>query len=256
VGSRQRRYHQNPFQIPERRLVFRALPLYADRRAFRLQGEFTSIGTASLSYAAATENQWPAPGYENYSGGNSGKTMPRIATHNSRQGMVVSVYDDAISISRREYLSGQPLGGDWVMPLPASEPRPFAYAERAKSFAAPDFAPGAAVKIRKTRGKTRADRKTPSVEKDTYTLTFPAARSTAKRRVYEYELTFTGDDGKSAVRRLLAPGFHLPFADKRVLADVKCSFVAESLPAAPFKVEVRALSCFRNRGNAIAGRLG
>ena len=219
------------------------------------QGEFTSIGASSLSYGVATKEQWPRPGYENFSGFHEGKTMSNIPTSNSRQGMLVSVYDDAIQISRREFVFGQPIGEDWVMPLPAAESKPFAYAERAKSAMAPEFAAGAVVKVAKAKGKTRKTRKNPPVEKDTYALSFPAALSTAKTRVYEYELVFTGGDGKKEVRRIVAPGFHLPLSEKRVNGEVKCSFIAESLPEAPFKVEVCALSSWHKRSRPIYGEL-
>jgi predicted phosphodiesterase len=121
-------------------------PLTDERTVW--QGAFTSVGTSSLRYSAATMEQWPAPGYENYSRYDEQKTMPRLATDTGRQGMLVSVYDDAIAIRRREFVTDRSLGGDWVMPLPAAESKPFAYAARAKSALAPSFAPGAGVRPR------------------------------------------------------------------------------------------------------------
>ena len=228
-------------------------PLTDERTVW--QGDFTSIGTSSLSYSAATDEQWKAPGYDNYSNGDDVKVMPRLYTGDGKHGMLLSVYDDAIAISRREFVTDQPLGGDWVMPLPAAESKPFAYAERAKRDTAPSFAEGATVTVGRGKGKTRGNsrKKILPVEKDVYTLRFPAALSTDKTRAHEYELMFIGGDGKKAVRRLVAPGFHLPASSKRATEDVKCSLVAEGLPAAPFKVEVRALSSFLKAGAPITG---
>jgi hypothetical protein len=216
------------------------------------QGAFTSIGTSSLRYSSVL-NSDPAPGYENYSKYDEGKTMRRLPTADGRQGMLVSVFDDAISISRREFVTDQSLGSDWVIPLPAAESKPFAYAARAKSSIAPEFAPGGVVTVAKGKGRSRGTRKNPPVEKDVYNLSFPAAVSTAKTRAFEYRLTFIGKDGRREERRLVAPGFHMPVGHKRATEDVKCSFIAESLPAAPFTVEVRALSSFNKEGAPIKG---
>ena len=140
-------------------------PLTDDRSVW--QGAFTSIGTSSLRYSAATPEQWPAPGYENYSGHNDAKVMPRLQTGDGRQGMLVSVYDDAIAVSRREFVTDRSLGGDWVMPLPSAESKPFAYAERARSALAPAFAPGAGVIAQRAKGRTRGTGKKPSAVKET-----------------------------------------------------------------------------------------
>lgn len=221
-------------------------PLTDERTVW--QGAFTSIGTSSLRYSAPTAEQWPSPGYENYSGADEMKTMPRLWTGDGRQGLLVSVYEDAMVVSRREFMTGCPLGGDWVLPLPCAEAKPFAAAVRAAASRAPAFAPGAGIIVTKTKGKTRGTKKTPAAVKPTYTLTFPAALSTSLARVHEYEVRFTGSDGKTAVRRLVAPGFHQPLGHKRVTADVVCSFVAETLPPAPLAVEVRPLSSWLKAG--------
>lgn len=218
------------------------------------QGDFTSIGTSSLYYSAATANQWPDPGYENYSWYDGGKVMHRLDTSDGRQGMLICVYDDAMVISRRDFLFDRSLGGDWVMPLPAAESKPFAYATRAKSSLVPEFASGSSVTVTKGECHRRTDYRKTKGKKAVYNLRFPAAISTDKTRAYEYEITFVGkESGKRVLRRLVAPGFHLPVDHKRALDDVTCSFLAETLPPAPFTVEVRALSSFMKAGPAIKG---
>ena len=217
------------------------------------QGSFTSIGASSLCYSAVP-NFHSDPGYENYSGFDDGKIMPRLSTFDGRQGMLVSVYDDVVIVSRREFMTNQPLGNDWVIPLMA-ESKPFEYAKRAKSQVAPRFEVGAKVKIEKGRAMSRGSRKVPKSEKNVYIVTFPAALSTAKTRAFDYEITFIGKDGKRKIRRLVSPGFHQPVGHKRATEDVKGLFAAESLPTVPFKVEVRACSCFGKASSAIRGFL-
>ena len=228
-------------------------PLTDERTVW--QGAFTSIGTSSLRYSASTPEKWEAPGFDNYSGYDEGKIMKRLVTSDGRQGMLVSVYDDAMVIARREFVTDCSLGDDWVMPLPVAESKPFAFAERAKRFDAPAFAPGAGVIVSRTEGKTRGSKKKPAEKKQAYAVSFPAAVSTPRARVDEYELTFTGSDGKKAIRRLVASGFHMPLSSKRVSEDVKGVFVADSLPSAPLTVEVRALTCFLKASEPITGKI-
>ncbi len=81
------------------------------------QGAFTSMGTSSFSYSSLDYNY-----RENaYKGGNSFGTsegrvhqMPKLATHEGKQGMLFTVCDDHIRIERHEFTWGQSLGDDYV----------------------------------------------------------------------------------------------------------------------------------------------
>ena len=67
------------------------------------------------------------------------KVMGDFPAGDCRQGMLWNVYDDCIVVQRREFLGDVFLGPDWVMPLAASEPRPFDFAARAKVVENPDI---------------------------------------------------------------------------------------------------------------------
>ena len=142
------------------------------------------------------------------------------------------------------------LGSDWVMPLPSVEPKPFTFAGRAAAEKDPEFCAGAALSIGKTRAKTRGGttkkgkevQKIASTEKDAITLSFPPATAVRSVRPMEYELKFTPDSGETVVRHVLASGFNHSVADARTEARQTCTLALSQLPAAPFKVEVRAVS--------------
>ena len=225
------------------------------------QGAFTSIGTSSLRYTGIT-SQALAQGFENGGAGepsryNPYKVMSAIRTFDGRQGLLVSVYDDCIVYARRDFMYGAPLGDDWVMPLPAAESKPFAFAERAKKMAAPEFPAGAKVSVRKTRGKNRGLRKdklqVPSVEKDVYEISFPPADAVAGVRALDYEIAAVAGNGeRMAVRYVLPEGFNMPAADKRTKATVKCLIAADQLPPeGSFRFQVRPRNSFGKAGAAI-----
>ena len=52
-------------------------------------------------------------------------------------------------------LSDLDIGENWVMPLPAAESRPFAFAEHAKRLRAPEFPEGAKPSVSETVSKNR-----------------------------------------------------------------------------------------------------
>lgn len=214
------------------------------------QGDFTSIGTSSLSYSGHTTGKY-AGEYENCPNAKFRRVMRGFDTDDGKQAMIVSVYDDAMVITRREYFTGHSLGDDWVMPLPAAESKPFAYVQRAKSAKAPEFPADAKITAAKAKNKsTSKDGKT-VLEEDVYIVRFPPAETTTNLRAHEYLVTFTGSDGKSAQRRILSPSYHLPMADPKTVADVDCVFAASILPPAPLKVEVRPVSCFDKAGRPL-----
>ena len=211
------------------------------------QGAFTSVNTASLKYAStdyALRENMPGNGH-GYRGEKRRHQMPNVKTSDGRQGMLMSVFDDHIALERREFVTGKSLGDDWVIPLPCAESKPFAYAEHAKKRVAPEFAEGAKVKVEKVKDEKRGE----LIE-----LTFPPARTQAKCRVFEYEVTATlvedDVDLVQAQRRVMAPDFHLPET-----ADGKpssCIFAAAELPLkGRYRFDVRPVECFGHKGRAI-----
>ena len=124
------------------------------------QGSFTSIGTGTLSLLGVD------PGREN-SGrlvGNPRSVMRRIAGYvpsgsiQASHGQLVSVYDGFIEIERREFVRGEPIGANWVVPVPAGKDAPFRYACRARTERAPaPFPEGARVTVTRRDGTVRLE---------------------------------------------------------------------------------------------------
>lgn len=215
------------------------------------QGEFTSIGTSSLSYTGLLTDKYKGE-YENCPGAKHKRIMRGFDTVDGKQAMIVSVYDDKIAITRREYFTDQSLGDDWVMPLPAAESKPFAYAQRVKIQRAPEFAADSKVVASKGKYLVKASNGKKAEEVDAYKVKFPAAEATANLRAREYMVTFTDSQGKRDVRRILSPAFHLPISSPTTKADVECVFAPSTLPKLPLKVEVRPVSCFDKVGKPIS----
>ena len=225
------------------------------------QGAFTSLGTSSLRYTGFTAQSMPQ-GFENASSGQREKydpykVMKKFSTSDGRQGMLVSVYDDRIVFARREFVYGSSLGEDWVLPLPAADSKPFAFVEHAKKIGVPEFESGAKLSVKKTRGKNRGYNRgktnIPSVEKDVYEITFPAAKAVASARVMDYEVSVVPKaGGDKAVRYVVPEGFNMAVSDKRVKKAVKCRIAADQLPPeGTFRFEVRPRNSFGKTGAAI-----
>jgi len=224
------------------------------------QGAFTSLGTSSLRYTGFTAQALPQ-GFENAGGSpmkyDPYKVMKKFSTYDGRQGMLVSVYDDRIVFARREFVYDTSLGEDWVIPLPAAESKPYAFAEHAKKIGVPEFEAGAKVSVKKTSGKNRGynrgKKKIPSVKKDVYEITFPAAKAVASARVMDYEVSAVPKVGGEKVVRYVVPeGFNMSVSDKRVKKTVKCLIAADQLPPeGTFRFEVRPRNSFGKTGAAI-----
>ena len=221
------------------------------------QGAFTSIGTGSLRYAGEPYDEFAADGgFENTVGstknrkGSTGRLMARVKAGEERSGMLFAVYDDHVTITRRDFMNDCDLGPDWVMPLPAAESKPFAFAERAKRFPAPQFAAGAFVKVERAQQKVGKDKAEKEVA--VFNLTVPAAVQTFANRVWRYDVRVEAKNGGKAVltRRVLSPDFHLP------IAKAQKSFVLPvpvgDLPKdGEFRFTVTPLNCFDKAGRTL-----
>ena len=227
------------------------------------QGAFTSLGTGSLRYAGGPYDEFAAEGgYENTGAGgkvrpDGEKSMPGISnTPDERNGYLVSVFDDRIVYRRRDFLADCDLGPDWVMPLPAAESKPFAFATRAAQAEAPAFDAGAkvtakagkaltrkaaGVKYKKPEDKAKAELPAVNVE-------FPPA--TAKNRPWRYDVRAEKEDGSLVLlKRVLSPDYHLPKVETRI----KLAFFAKELPAdAKVRFVVTPYECYGRAGDPIA----
>ena len=212
------------------------------------QGAFTSINTSSLKYSStdyALRENINGNGF-GFRGENRSHRMGQVGTGDGRQGMLVSYFDDHLAIERREFVYGQALGEDWVVPLPAAN-ETYSYAKRAAQRVTPEFAAGAKVAVEVKPKKDEKD--FTHVE-----LAFPAAKIRSGCRVYEYEATavLVEDDVElvQAQRRMMSPDYHLPVS--KLAKEVAFTFAAEDLPVkGRYRFEVRPLECFGKKGSAI-----
>ena len=205
------------------------------------QGAFTSLGTSSLRYTggAYARTRYPE-GYEN-GGGTAAfdpyKTTPAYgSTMDGRQGLLVRVYASHVTFTRREFVYDQSLGEDWVLPLPAAEAKPFAFAEHAKRSIAPEFPAGATLLVSRARAKNRGMAKkgkapaVPQEDKDVFVLDFPAATA-SKGRAFEYEIVAAPKNGGKKVKRyLMAEGYNMSPDNPRAHRPLTCRIAADQLP--------------------------
>ena len=136
-----------------------------------------------------------------------------------RQGYVVRVYDDMLTIERREFGEGGSLGADWVMPFEREEgkgkrkeskkPHPFSKGELKKVIGEPQFREGAKPEVSLDRinrinkiGKTANDNPVNPVnpvQENPATprlcVRIPLADGNPSSRVYAYEVVVIGEEG-------------------------------------------------------------
>ena len=199
-------------------------------------------------------------GYEN--GGGTAefdpyKIMPGYgSTRDGRQGMLVRVFDSHVAFTRREFVYDQSLGEDWVLPLPAAESKPFAFAEHAKRSVAPEFPAGAELVVFRARGKNRgaaAKGNKPAVpadDKDIFVLDFPAATAAKNGRAFDYEIVAAPKDGGKKVKKyLMAEGFNMSPANPRARRPLTCRIAADQLPqGVEFRLAVRPVNSLGKPG--------
>ena len=240
-------------------------PLTDERSVW--QGEFTSVGTSSLRYMAAGFEEFPGTGFENSRTSGPGsrvadaaKLLPRMPNvYDCREGMLWSVYDDCIVVRRREFLSGLDVGEDWVLPLPAAEAKPFAFAERARKIGAPAFPEGAALRVERAKAKTRgavakgANKAIAPLEKDCANVVVPAAVAKDGARAYYFEVRAVPcSGGEGVMKRVLANGFNHGVRHVRASAVTVCPFAVDELPKGPVRFSATPVNCFGGRGKPLS----
>ena len=136
---------------------------------------------------------------------------------NGRQGYVVRVYDDMLTIERREFGEGGSLGADWVMPFNwetgngerGTAKHPFSKDELKKVIGEPQFREGAKLEVSLDRidkinkiGKTATDNPVNPVNpvqgnsaSPRLRVRIPLANGNPDSRVYAYEVVVVGEPG-------------------------------------------------------------
>ena len=232
------------------------------------QGAFTSVGTSSLRYTGMPYDELPPTGYENTTAPSRAawrldalKTRIRSKTGDCRQGMLWSVYDDCIVVRKREFLSGLDVGEDWVMPLPVAESRPFAFAERAKKFRAPEFPGDAALAVTATNvkirgGKSRDGKESiPGDAKPGYKVVAPPAVAAENARLYSLEFAAETADGKKKTKMVIADGFNHALRHQKAASKQWCYFRREELGSGDVRFTVTPMNCFGARGKPLTAEV-
>ena len=121
----------------------------------------------------------------------------------SRQAMVVNIYDDMVVFERHEVGEGGKLGPDWVLPLTRDEgcgmrderKHPFSRDELKKVIGAPEFGKKAKLCVATapspSNGSDKATAPSPSLR-----ITIPLADGNPDSRVFAYDVVAIGNDPK------------------------------------------------------------
>ena len=199
------------------------------------QGAFTSVGTASLRFCAG-DFKCPtgANGYENI----RGSLMPKYeGVWEARHGMVMDVFDDRIVFERRDFLRGaEPLGDDWVVPLPvATSQKPFSPENNARASAAPQFAEGAAISLEERGGNL--------------VCRFPAATGVEGVRTFDWEITCEAGGAAHFTRYLV--DYNCRNSIRRASGPVELVLAKSYFPSGASTLSVRPRGFNGKLGNPI-----
>ncbi len=221
-------------------------PLDDDRDLW--QGSFTSIGTSSLKYL------YPMPARENtYQDDWSAKPpsqMPKMDPSDGRQGMVMRVYDDAITFEKREFVYDEPIGEPWYLPWPISTREPLSFENRAKTAAVPQFPAGTKATVTAGNGSDRY-----GTQQKQVTVHFPTVlKKNAGVRAFDYEVQVEYDwlDVRHvcSTKRVFSPKCYL--GENKEEGDVRCVFGESELPKDfAYRFAIRPCNCFGAKGNPI-----
>ena len=171
---------------------------------------------------------------------NAAIELRREIVGDGRQGFVVRVFDDMLTIERRDFSEGGSIGADWVMPLGKYDPHPFLKDELKKVIGEPQFGKNAKLKVERKGLSTK--------------LSIPLANGNPDSRVYAYEVEVTGAQGSPKLNKAVyAAGCNLGIGhepNKGVTAlDIPKS---ELPPGKTLTFAVRPLTSLGTFGKAIA----
>lgn len=213
------------------------------------QGEFTSIGTSSLRYLCplgARENSVVDGTHEKVPA-----QMEAINCDEGRQGMLLTIYDNNITIERREFVYDQPLADNWIIPWPLNGAQ-MSFENRKKKAVAPEFAEGDKVSVRYIKkGKDRYGVKQEQVEARFPTVT---TKRTGGVHAIDYEVQIEREfiDTLEVVcsKRVYSPGFF--FGEAQDDKDVVCLFGEKEIPVNKrWRFVARPCESFSKRGKPI-----
>ncbi len=205
------------------------------------QGAFTSVGTSSLSYTCGLGGRENVE--EVYD-----TQMPIADETDGKQGLLMQVYGDRITLERIDFVYGLPLGDNWVIPLTGEKPLTFDH--RAAQAVAPQFASNDKVTVSRATGKSRK-----GTEQMQTTVHFPnVLKKRNGIRAYDFEVTLEMRDFDTikpfCCKRVYSPHYYLGEAKDE--GEVVCVFGEADVPKGrDFRFAVRPCECFGKKGNPI-----
>lgn len=201
------------------------------------QGSFTSVNCGSLRYAGLPAGRDNANGEAKA----SFSRMGGVDTRASHQILIMDVWKSRVAFHRRELNWNQRLGPAWVVPVPVGKSPAFSFSRRAKAFAPPEFAAGAAIEVKR--------------DGDSLKISFPAA-GTSEVRVFEYEIRFVEPrmDFIRVLREKRVFSGDAPFPpERRVSEECVDAGIGTDVPSrGQIRIEVTPLDSFGNRGRTLA----
>ena len=169
--------------------------------------------------------------------------------------LAFDVYADHLVVHRWCVQTDEPIGEDWVIPLPARAGGPYDYEEasvsRAQKDAVPRFAKAAAVRVVKCDHPPK--NVGPKLKgKRVLRVTFPAAETSGGVRVFDYVVQIIRDDAEVARSVVLSPGCFLPERLSRL--DGEALFGVDELPRQKaLRVCVTPRDCYGTEGPVLQG---
>jgi len=146
-----------------------------------------------------------------------------------RAGMLIDLYADRMLIQRRSFYFDEPIGPDWVVPLPAKAGGLFDPAVRAKAFDAPQFSSGARVIVERFEKAPKEAGEDWRGKKPCVRISFPCACDPKGGKVFDYEVVAFEGEKRLFSRILFSRGFHLP--EPRSHIPGYCLLAPEELPS-------------------------
>lgn len=215
------------------------------------QGEFTALGGSS------TKSVGTLKGRENSAWASWCKTpepiTPSIPMGNGRHAMIISVYANELVIERHEFRNDEPLGGEWVLPLPL-ETHPESPIVIASNAKVPQFAYGAKIKI--SRGIMRMRK---NAKGECYRVSFPSALATkGNGRVTDYLVAVRKPDSGTPLLSRMVSQPKMTLAERRLESGDKiyCLIKAEDLKdMQDLEVTVTPMNAAGKGGRPLVGKL-
>ena len=160
-----------------------------------------------------------------------------------RQGLVVRIYDDMLTIERREFSEGGSLGADWVMPLGKLDPHPFSKEALSEVIGEPQFRKGAKLEVVEEASASPCLR-----------VRIPLADGNPDSRVYAYETVVIGDAGSQKLfKAVYAAGCNMGIGHEPNGGVTTLEIPTSELPPGEaLTVAVRPLTSLGTSGRPIA----